>query len=420
MAFMHEQRCIHRDLKPPNVLLDERCEPRIADFGLSKYVEKGATLSQSMHGGTSQFMAPELHLGDRFDFSVDVYAFGMLMFATLTGLDPFPDCPNAFILAKRVTDGERPTIPESVGRGYAGLMRRCWQTAPAGRPSFPEIVNELGQEACLEGLDLKAVQAYQVRVCPPSLVPPMSAVFAERSQRIRRPTPALAPIEELRRLADSGDARAQVQFGQKLERGEEIPQDCAAAVRYYRMAADREWADGLVALGRCLQDGIGATADQKAAVALFRRAHTPDSFYHLATCLLRGLGCFRDYAEGIRLLKAAADAGHGLAANDLGDRLERGDGVPMDIAEALRYYRISSDFACPIGMFSLADMYHHGKHVREDIPEAIRLYKLAADAGVAQAFFAICEVCQQGVLANLQRVWKWQSSRRTAAISSVW
>jgi hypothetical protein len=312
-----KNRCIHRDLKPENILLDDACEPKIGDFGLSKYVDSGATLIQSMHGGTAQSMAPEIRRGEQFDFTADVYAFAITMSVVLTGLQPFPNSNGPYGLIRRVINGDRPTIPDYVNPGYAELMQRGWAQVFIERPTFDEIVYRLGEDDLLEGLDVDAVKDYQARVCPAELVPATSVSF--HGKDAGSPVARL-PIEELKKLSDSDDARSQVQFAEKLERGEEIQQNHPEAVKYYWLAANQGDADGLVALGRCLRQGIGVPYNPQEAVGLFCRAakrNHPDGQYWLANCLRFEVGCSRDYAQAAQLYKLAADAGHGLAANQL-------------------------------------------------------------------------------------------------------
>jgi serine/threonine protein kinase len=58
MMILHSLRVIHRDLHPRHILLDDQLEPKVRGFDLSKFVDIGGTMQQTMHGGTPAFMAP--------------------------------------------------------------------------------------------------------------------------------------------------------------------------------------------------------------------------------------------------------------------------------------------------------------------------------------------------------------------------
>ena len=91
LAHAHAKGVLHRDLKPRNVMFDERGEPRLVDFGLSRLLGSSEQLTGTgMVLGTPAFMSPEQATGQRdVDERCDVYGLGGLLYAMLTGRPPF-------------------------------------------------------------------------------------------------------------------------------------------------------------------------------------------------------------------------------------------------------------------------------------------------------------------------------------------
>lgn len=92
VAYAHERGVLHRDLKPGNILLDQRGEPYVADFGLAKLLEQETGLSQSLPTvGTPSYAAPEQLQGAASQVSVaaDVYSLGAILYELLTDKPPF-------------------------------------------------------------------------------------------------------------------------------------------------------------------------------------------------------------------------------------------------------------------------------------------------------------------------------------------
>jgi hypothetical protein len=156
LVYLHSKAVLHCDLKPSNVLLDDREQIRLADFGQARLsTEAGPAV------GTLFYMAPEqTEANARPDVRSDIYSLGALLYTMLTGTPPYATPEAAHDLASTGTTNERieryrqliqdapPPVKHrqdpSVDRALADIVERCLRVDPSERfENVQQVLNAL-------------------------------------------------------------------------------------------------------------------------------------------------------------------------------------------------------------------------------------------------------------------------------------
>ena len=139
LAVAHGEGIIHRDIKPPNILVGDDQMVKIVDFGLASVAQHtGSRLTKSgILIGTPQYMAPEQISGDTVDSRTDVYSLGVLMYEMFSGVQPFRGDNPVNILFQHL-EGEIPPlteVAENIPAEINELVMRAMQRERDPRPA---------------------------------------------------------------------------------------------------------------------------------------------------------------------------------------------------------------------------------------------------------------------------------------------
>lgn len=92
LHYAHQQRVVHRDVKPENILINESGQPMLSDFGILKLVDVEESRGLTGTGrivGTPAYMSPEQIRGREIDGRADIYSLGVVFFEMVTGRKPY-------------------------------------------------------------------------------------------------------------------------------------------------------------------------------------------------------------------------------------------------------------------------------------------------------------------------------------------
>ncbi|KAJ0753615.1 putative protein kinase TKL-CTR1-DRK-2 family [Helianthus annuus] len=129
---------VHRDLKSPNLLVDEDWNVKVCDFGLSR-LKHNTFLSSKSTAGTPEWMAPEVLRNENSNEKCDVYSFGVILWELATLRLPWSGMNPMQVVGAVGFQNRRLDIPKDVDPLVGRIIWECWQTDPNLRPSFAQL-----------------------------------------------------------------------------------------------------------------------------------------------------------------------------------------------------------------------------------------------------------------------------------------
>ncbi|KAJ0444842.1 putative transferase, protein kinase RLK-Pelle-LRR-I-1 family [Helianthus annuus] len=151
---------IHRDVKCSNILLNEKLQAKLADFGLSRaFTTEGATHVSTVTVGTPGYLDPEYYTTNRLTEKSDVYSFGVVLLELITGRQAISK--DIYIVNRVKSMVEKGSIEHIVDPRLYGdfevntackvveLAMTCVDSSSANRPTMNDVVTDL--KFCLKG-----------------------------------------------------------------------------------------------------------------------------------------------------------------------------------------------------------------------------------------------------------------------------
>ena len=163
-----------------------------------------------------------------------------------------------------------------------------------------------------------------------------------------------------------------------------VPHSYSEAVKCYRRAAEKGYADAQYMLGLCYKDGIYVQQSYLKAVKWWRLASgygLADAQFEIGHCYYKGKGVEQSYAEAVKWYRFAAGQGLAQAQYSLGYCYAHGEGVEKSYTEAVKWYRLAAEQGHSWAQNNLGVCYANGHGVTKSKFEAWYWYKKAAKQG---------------------------------------
>jgi serine/threonine-protein kinase len=149
VQYLHAKGFVHAELKPSDLLIDERYHLHITEIATHELERRGLVISSQVP--SPAYAAPELYGYEDLETDpeppiyqkVDVFTIGVIIYEMLTGNRAFPPSLSAADIRRKTMGTDRPSLPASLNKDFAGLIGKMWEADHAKRPTIGEVVFEM-------------------------------------------------------------------------------------------------------------------------------------------------------------------------------------------------------------------------------------------------------------------------------------
>jgi hypothetical protein len=381
LDYAHSKGVVHRDIKPANIMLDKGVTVKVTEFGVAKIVSAQQHTLTGLQMGTPSYMSPEQVETKALDGRSDQFSLAVVAYELLTGARPF-QADTVPALLHSIAYGSRPSakainpeLPDAVD----SVLRRAMARVPDERyANCCDFVNALATAldspptlvstpkptkrwpyviASAAGLVLIAA-LLAYRFWPAHQPPPPVSRPAPPAQVVLTPPPA--PVQDK-------PAPAPV-----IPPATPGPADTAARAHQLYLNSEIKSRSGQAAEG----------------IALLRQAAElgePNAMVDLGVYLQDEVSTEESNQEAAQWFRKAAEAGKPGGMLQLGACYDAGTGVPHDDQLAVFWYRKAADHGSASALFNLGKMYELGRGVPKDLGQARSFYQRAASLDNGEA-----------------------------------
>ncbi|KAG2777364.1 Serine/threonine-protein kinase [Phytophthora cactorum] len=163
LHVLHSNRIIHRDMKPQNILIGSRQQIKLCDFGFARAIAHDTSLLRSIKG-TPLYMAPELVQEKPYNYTVDLWSLGVILYELAVGKPPFYTDRIVSLIQMIVRDDVE--YPSTMSADFQSFLKGLLNKDPAQRLKWPKILDHPFIQETPEQLETRLQLERQVRTLP--------------------------------------------------------------------------------------------------------------------------------------------------------------------------------------------------------------------------------------------------------------